>query len=131
MKRHGRISPRYLYPVPLPLLSPHHSTAPPSLRRYESRYEDRFLSQTEPTYRRFTYQDAKRCMLVSVAACSTVLRCSHEYRSRLHQRDKVPSRTHASELPRCFVEDGAATLEGGAGRVVGHEKHFSPTQGGP
>jgi hypothetical protein len=66
-----------------------------------------------------------------VARCITVLRCSHGYRSRLHQRDKVPIRTHASELPRCLVEDGATTLEGRAGRVVGHEKHLYPTQGGP
>ena len=36
-----------------------------------------------------------------------MLRYSHEQRSRLHQRDKVSGRTHASELPRCFVEDGA------------------------
>jgi hypothetical protein len=41
-----------------------------------------------------------------------VLRYSHGYRGRLYQRDKVPIRAHASELPRCLVEDGAATLEG-------------------
>src|SRR5215217_8117366 len=59
-----------------------------------------------------------------------VVRYSHGYRSRLCQRDKVPIRTYASELPRCLVEDGATTLEGRAGRVVGHEKHLYPAQGG-
>src|SRR5215208_7159390 len=37
-----------LYPVPLPLLSPHYSTALPSLKRYD----DRFLSRIEPIPRK-------------------------------------------------------------------------------
>src|SRR5215212_8668568 len=36
---HGGLSHRFLYSVPLHLLSQHHSTAPPSAKRYGNRYE--------------------------------------------------------------------------------------------
>src|SRR3712207_9135076 len=55
---------RFLAPVPLPLLSQHHSTALPSPKRYEIRYEVRYLAQRESIYRDITYQEDKRCMLV-------------------------------------------------------------------
>jgi hypothetical protein len=56
-------SPRLLHPVPLSLLSQPHSTALPSPKRYDKRYEDRFLSRGEPKPQRFIYYEAKQCML--------------------------------------------------------------------
>src|SRR5918998_3037892 len=53
-------------PVPLPLLSQYHSTGRSSPKRYDKRYEDRFLSRVEPIPRRLTCQRDKRCMLASL-----------------------------------------------------------------
>src|SRR5215207_3733383 len=64
-KRHGCSTHRFLDPVPLFLASQPHSTAGPSPKRYEKRYEDRCLSKEGPNPRRFTYLGDKRCMLVS------------------------------------------------------------------
>jgi hypothetical protein len=66
MRRFGGSSGSLLVPVGLHLVSQHYSTALPSPKRYDKRYEDRFLSRREPERRRFTYCETKRCMLVSV-----------------------------------------------------------------
>jgi hypothetical protein len=47
----------------LPLLSQHHSTALPSPKRYDKRYEVHILAQRESIYRESIYQEVKRCML--------------------------------------------------------------------
>jgi hypothetical protein len=48
-RQYGGSSHRILDLNGLPLLSQHHSAAPPSLKRYDKRYEDRFLPQVERT----------------------------------------------------------------------------------
>ena len=61
----GCSSRRLLGLASLSLLSQHHTTALPSLKRYDKRYDVRLLSEVEPIHRRFTYEVPKRCMLVS------------------------------------------------------------------
>src|SRR5215210_7117519 len=65
-KRLARSSHRFLELVLLPLLSLPHSTALPSLKRYDKRYEDHSLSRGEPNCPRFISKAAKRCILASV-----------------------------------------------------------------
>jgi hypothetical protein len=49
MRRLGCSSHRLLAPVPLPVLSQPHSTAPPSPKRYDKRYEKEFLEKIRRT----------------------------------------------------------------------------------
>jgi hypothetical protein len=42
----------------------HHSTWLASSKRYDKRYKDRFLDQEKSIYRKSTYQEGARCMLV-------------------------------------------------------------------
>src|SRR5215207_3845180 len=63
----GSLSHRLLDPaVPLPLLSQHHTTALPSLRRYDMRYEDCTSNSRSTDIRRFIYSKSKRCIVVAV-----------------------------------------------------------------
>jgi hypothetical protein len=48
MRQRPGSSRRLLDPVLLPLLSQHHSTAPPSSKRYDNRYEEKFLRDIRP-----------------------------------------------------------------------------------
>src|SRR5215217_953136 len=62
--RHGGSAHLLLDPVLLPLLSQPHSIALPSPKRYDKRYEDRFLSRGVPNCQNSLRRN-KRCMLVS------------------------------------------------------------------
>src|SRR5215218_360576 len=68
---------RFFAPVPLPLPSQHHSTALPSLKRYDNRYEDRFLSRTAPNppkiHLKMEVSDVCSLLLLSVVLCLDIL----------------------------------------------------------
>src|SRR5829696_8603307 len=72
-RRRVHSSYRLLDPLSLPLPSLYQFTIGSLARCYENHCADRLLSRGEPNPRSKTYQDAERCMLVSVALCSTVL----------------------------------------------------------
>jgi hypothetical protein len=55
---------RLLDHVRSPSASRHHSTWLASSKRYDKRYEARFLDQEKSIYRKSTYQEGARCMLV-------------------------------------------------------------------
>src|SRR5215212_158451 len=77
-RRRGCSSHRSSHPGSSILLSQHHSTALPSPKRYDERYEARFLSRVEPSSRRLTCQRDKRCMLVSMKLGADFSRgCAH------------------------------------------------------
>ena len=75
--QHGRSSHRLLARVPLLLLSQLHSTALPSAKRYDKRYEDRFLSQEAPNppkiHLKMQVSDVCSLLLLSVVLCLDIL----------------------------------------------------------
>src|SRR5829696_4170373 len=66
-RRRVHSSYRLLDPLSLPLPSLYQFTVGSLARCYENHCADRLLSRGEPNPRSKTYQDAERCMLVSVA----------------------------------------------------------------
>jgi hypothetical protein len=90
-------SSRFLGPVVLPLLSQRHSTALPSPKRYDNRYEDHFLSRREPKPQRCIYNVAKRCMLVSSKSGVDFSWGAHVRASATTFRDPCPPSSHAQQ----------------------------------
>src|SRR5215218_11493859 len=78
MRRYAGSSHHLFDPVRLLRPSHPHSTALPSPKRYDKRYDVRFLSEEEPNHRRFTYKGGKRCMLAFLKLVADFSRgCSH------------------------------------------------------
>src|SRR5215207_4869973 len=61
--RYGCSAHLLLVGVPLPLLSQPHSTALPSPKRYDKRYEDHYLSGRNAELLKIISYEAKPCML--------------------------------------------------------------------
>src|SRR5215217_4247167 len=78
MRRYAGSSHHLFDPVRLLRPSQPHSTALPSPKRYDKRYDVRFLSEEEPNHRRFTYKGGKQCMLASTKLVADFSRgCAH------------------------------------------------------
>jgi len=114
-RRRAYSSHRSLEAGSLLLLSQHHSIGRLSPKRYDKRYEDRFLCQRAPDFRRITQDAGKLCMLVSPrmgADLSRGCRRKGPGRSLLALPDALSRRYTIGEVLvfAYGVKDGSSTI---------------------